>query len=346
VEVVGVARAVWSGALSFGLVNVPVGLFAATQDQTIHFHQFQKDTTDRSRNQRVNERTGREVDFGDIVKGYEVSDGHYVMVTPEELEQVEPGRSRTIEITDFVAAAEIDPLFYEHSYYLAPDGETASKPYGLLLAAMEKAERIGIATFVMRGKQYLAAVRPADRVLVLETMFFADEVRDPAEELETVPKRAAGKGRDLEMAVSLIEALTTGWDPSNYSDTYRDRVLQLIDAKKAGQLIETEEPEPEAAASVTDLMEVLRRSVEKARQRRRPGNAHQATRLGTRAADQQPNHRSAGNTGKDDPVPLEGKTKQELYELAQRLDVAGRSSMTRQQLAAAIDDAQTKPKAS
>jgi len=345
VEVVEVARAVWSGALSFGLMNVPVGLFAATQDQTIHFHQFQKDTTDRIRNKRVNERTGREVDFDDIVKGYEVSDGHYVMVTAEELEQVEPGRSRTIEITDFVAAAEIDPLFYEHSYYLAPDGETATKPYGLLLAAMKKAERIGIATFVMRGKQYLAAVRPAGRVLVLETMFFADEVRDPAEELETLPTRAAGKGRDLEMAVSLIEALTTGWDPTNYADTYRDRVLQLIEAKKAGQLIETEEPEAEAA-SVTDLMEMLRRSVEQARQRRRPGNAHQATRLGTRAADHQPTKRSAGKTGKDDSETLEGKTKQELYELAQRLDVPGRSSMTRQQLAAAVDDAQTKPKAS
>src|SRR3954454_9706279 len=259
-EVVVMARAVWSGALSFGLVTVPVGLFAATQDQTIHFHQFQDGTSDRIRNKRVNERTGREVNFDKIVKGYEVADGRYVMVSPEELEQAEPGRSRTIEITDFVAAEQIDPIFYEHSYYLAPDGEAAVKPYGLLVAAMKKADRIGIATFVMRGKQYLAAVRPSGRVLVLETMFFADEVRDPAEELDSLPTRAAAKGRDLAMAVSLIEALTTDWVPANYRDTYRDRVLQLIEAKQAGEVVETEGPEPEAA-SVTDLMELLRRSV-------------------------------------------------------------------------------------
>jgi len=331
--------------LSFGLVTVPVGLFAATQDQTVHFHQFQEGTSDRIRNKRVNERTGREVNFDKIVKGYEVADGRYVMVSPEELEQAEPGRSRTIDITDFVAAEQIDPIFYEHSYYLAPDGEAAVKPYGLLVAAMKKADRIGIATFVMRGKQYLAAVRPSGRVLVLETMFFADEVRDPAEELDSLPTRAAAKGRDLAMAVSLIEALTTDWVPANYRDTYRDRVLQLIEAKQAGEVVETEGPEPEAA-SVTDLMEVLRRSVEAARSRRKPGNAHQATRLTTRAADDKPSKRSRqGNSGSG-AADLEGKSKRELYELAQQLDVPGRSSMSRNQLAAAIGQAQQQPKAS
>lgn len=160
------ARAIWTGSVSFGLVNVPVGLYSATQDHKVHFHQFEKGTSNRIRNERVNERTGEEVPYRDIVKGAEVGDGAYVMLTQEELESVEPGRSRTIDISDFVEASEIDPLYYQKSYYLAPADDTAKKPYALLVKAMEKAERIGVATFVMRGKQYLAAIRPHDGVLV------------------------------------------------------------------------------------------------------------------------------------------------------------------------------------
>src|SRR3954451_16891789 len=162
------ARAIWTGSVSFGLVNVPVGLFSATEDHDVHFHQFQKGTSSRVRNQRVNEDTGDEVAYKDVVKGAELDDGGYVMLTQEELESVEPGRSRTIDISDFVDAAEIDPLHYQKSYYLAPTDDSAKKAYSLLLKAMAKAERIGVATFVMRGKQYLAAIRPQDDVLVLE----------------------------------------------------------------------------------------------------------------------------------------------------------------------------------
>ena len=174
------ARAIWTGSVSFGLVNVPVGLFSATEDHDVHFHQFEKGTSSRIRYERVNEDTGDEVAYKDIVKGAEITDGEYVMLTQEELEAVEPGRSRTLDISDFVDAAEIDPIYYQKSYYLAPADDTAKKAYRLLVQAMAKADRIGIATFVMRGKQYLAAIRPAENVLVLETMFFADEVRDPA----------------------------------------------------------------------------------------------------------------------------------------------------------------------
>ena len=183
------ARAIWTGSVSFGLVNVPVGLYSATQDHDVHFHQFEKGTSSRIRNRRVNEDTGDEVAYEDVVKGAELSDGGYVMLTQEELESVEPGKSRTIDISDFVDASEIEPVYYQKSYYLAPSDDSAKKAYMLLLKAMDKAERIGVATFVMRGKQYLAAIRPSGNVLVLETMFFADEVREPAEELDQLPTR-------------------------------------------------------------------------------------------------------------------------------------------------------------
>ncbi len=175
------ARAIWTGSISFGLVSIPVGLFSATDDHTIHFHQFERGTSDRVRNKRVNERTGDEVDFADIVKGADVGDGEHVIVEPEELEAIAPGRSRDLEISDFVDLDEIDPLYFQKTYWLAPTAEQYSRPYALLLAAMTQTNRAAIGTFVMRGKQYLAAIRPDDNVLALETLHFADEVRDPAQ---------------------------------------------------------------------------------------------------------------------------------------------------------------------
>ncbi|MBA3744919.1 Ku protein [Sporichthya sp.] len=276
------ARAIWSGSIGFGLVNVPVGLYSATEDKTVHFNQFQEGTDARVRNQRVNEKTGKEVEYSEIVKGYDLGDGRHVIVTPEELEEVEPGRNSTIEITDFVEAADIDPVFYRKSYYLAPTSDDAARPYGLLLQAMDKAGRIGIATLVMRGKQYLAAIRPHDKVLVLETMYFGDEVRDPADELPSIPRKASFSDKDLKTAISLIDSLTTDWKPANYTDTYRDRVLQLVAAKGKGrEVVVDEDAEPEAA--VLDLMEALRKSVEAAKSRR-VGNKASAEKLKTRKA--------------------------------------------------------------
>jgi DNA end-binding protein Ku len=279
------ARAIWTGSISFGLVNVPVGLYSATQDHDVHFHQFEKGTSSRVRNDRVNEDTGKEVAYRDIVKGVEVGDGGYVMLTQEELESVEPGRSRTIEISDFVAAAEIDPIHYQKSYYLAPSDDTAEKAYALLVKAMEKADRIGVATFVMRGKQYLAAIRPSEGVLVLETMYFADEVRDPAEEIDNLPTKARVGGKDLDMAVSLVESLTTRWNPQNYRDTYTDRVEQLIDAKKKDREIVLPETTEERAEGVADLLDTLRASVDAAKGHK-PGNTHNVTKLDTRKRDE------------------------------------------------------------
>jgi DNA end-binding protein Ku len=278
------ARAIWTGSISFGLVNVPVGLYSATQDHEVHFHQFEKGTSSRVRNQRVNEDTGDEVDYQDVVKGADIGDGEYVMLTQEELESVEPGRSRTIDISDFVDAAEIDPIYFQKSYYLGPADDTAAKAYSLLVKAMDKAGRIGVATFVMRGKQYLAAIRPHDGMLMLETMFFADEVRDPAEEVDNLPVKTRVGSKDVDMAVRLVESLTTRWNPKNYRDTYTERVQQLIDAKKNDREIVVPETTDEAGEKVSDLLSALEASVDAARSHR-AGNTRGVTKLRTRKKD-------------------------------------------------------------
>jgi DNA end-binding protein Ku len=302
------ARSIWTGSLSFGLVNVPVRLFSATQDHKVHFHQFEKGTSNRIRNERVNEKTGEEVPYKDIVKGAEVSDGNYVMLTQEELESVEPGRSRTIDISDFVDAAEIDPIYYQKSYYLGPADDSAKKAYALLVKAMEKSERIGVATFVMRGTQYLAAIRPSDGVLVLETMHFADEVRDPAKELDNLPKQTKVAPKDLKMAVSLIESLTTKWDPGNYKDTYQDRVKKLINAKKNDREVVREETTEESSKEVVDLLEALQASVDLAKGHK-PGNAHRVEKLRTRKAESEKSEKSDKSSKKTGKSGGKGKQK-------------------------------------
>lgn len=258
------ARSIWTGALSFGLVNVPVGLYSATEEHEVRFHQFERGTSARIRYKRVNEDTGKEVAYHDIVKGADIGDGRYVVLTSEELEAVEPGKSRTIDLMDFVDSTEIDPIYYQKSYYLAPQDETAEKAYSLLVQAMAKAGRIGIATFVLRSKQYLAAIRPHGDVLVLETMYFADEVRNPKEEIGRIRGNASARSKEVDMAVSLIESMTTDWNPENYRDTYTDRVLELVEAKKNDQEIVVE-AEAEGSAQVLDLMQALKASVERAR---------------------------------------------------------------------------------
>jgi DNA end-binding protein Ku len=284
-----VARAIWTGSVSFGLVNVPVGLFSATHDHDVHFHQFEKGTASRIRNERVNEDTGDEVSYDDIVKGADIGEGEYVMLTQEELESVEPGRSRSIDISDFVQASEIDPIYYQKSYYLAPSDDSAKKPYALLVKAMAKAERIGVATFVMRGKQYLAAIRPSadQKVLILETMHFADEVRDPGKELDGLPQRTKIDKKDLDMALNLVTALTTKWTPQNYRDTYTERVEKLIEAKKKNREIVAPEPAEESSGKVVDLLAALQASVDAAKGHK-PGNTHDLPKLKTRKAEGDP----------------------------------------------------------
>jgi len=258
------ARAIWSGSLSFGLVNVPVGLYSATQDKTIHFNQFEAGTPDRIRYKKVNERTGREVPQSKIVKGFDLGDGEYVMLTDEELAAADPERSRTISILDFVDATDIDPLYYRSGYYLAPQGEGARRAYALLRQAMEQESKVAVASLVMRNKEYLVTVRPdgPEPVLVLQTMFFSDEVRTAAEELPNLPGEEEFNDREIAIARQLIDAMASAWDAEQYRDTHRDRVHGLVASKHDGKEIVLEAPAP--APKVVDLMAALEASVKAA----------------------------------------------------------------------------------
>ncbi|MDQ4103053.1 MAG: Ku protein [Actinomycetota bacterium] len=306
------ARAIWSGSINFGLVSIPVGLFSATEDHTVHFHQLQRGTADRIRYRRINERTGNEVDYGDIVKGRDVGGGDYVIVEPEELEAIAPGRSRSIDITSFVDLAEIDPVYFQKTYWLAPDGEQYARPYALLLEAMARTNRAGIATFVMRGKEYLTAIRADGDVLALHTLFFADEIRNPVDQLDTLPERIATGGKELDMAITLVESMSGPWQPQDYRDTYTERVEQLIDDKLRGHEI-VAAAEPPEATEVPDLLEALRRSISSARgdrPRREP-----------------------------DLLDLSETSKADLADMARDLDIKGRSTMSRDELKKAVADA-------
>lgn len=261
-------RPIWTGSLSFGLVNVPVGLYSATEDKTIHFNQFHAGTTERVKNRRVNAATGEEVSYGEIVKGYNLGGGEYVVLTKEEIASVEPQRSRLIEITDFVDLSEINPIYFKSAYYLAPQGQGAEKSYGLLRTAMLEENKVGIASLVFHSKQHLVAVRPDAAVLSLETMYYEDEVRDPLKEIGSLPDPDAEfSTREMAAAKLLIESMTAPWDASQYHDTHREQIMALIERKARGDTI-TIAPPPEEPAPVVDLLAALEASVASAVERR------------------------------------------------------------------------------
>jgi DNA end-binding protein Ku len=259
------ARAIWSGTLTFGLVTIPVKLYPAVQRKTVRFHQLDGENLARIQQRRVNSTTGEEVPYERLVKGYEVTPDRYVVITPDELDALDPKRTRTIEIEDFVDGSQIDPILYDSTYYLAP-AQGGAKPYRLLLDAMRETGKVGIARFVMRTKEYLVALRPADGTLELSTMLFSDEVTDPhaLEELAAVGETEAS-ARELDVAKQLIGSLAADFDPSGYKDDYRERVLSLIERKAQGEHIEVI-AEPEAAPSpVPDLMSALKASLDAVR---------------------------------------------------------------------------------
>lgn len=258
------ARAIWSGVLSFGLVSIPVALYSATEPHRPAFHQFEEGTADRIRYQRVNERTGDEVEYGDIVKGANVGGGNYVLLEQEELDSVAPGRSRSLDIHIFVDLDEIDAIYFDKTYFLGPGGEEATKPYALLRDVLEDSGKAAIASFVMRGKEYLASVRADGGLLALETLFFADEVRDPRAEIDDLPGRVRLSTEEKRMARQLVESMTGPWQPSDYRDTYTDRVNELIEAKKSEQEFQPA-AEPPAATNVSDLTAALQASVDAAK---------------------------------------------------------------------------------
>jgi DNA end-binding protein Ku len=257
-------RSIWKGSLNFGLVNVPVGLYPATTDKTLHFHQVEEGTSDRIRYKKVNERTGREVPAERIVKAMDMGGGEYVIVSDEELAEAEPEKSRTIDIEGFVNLADIDPIYFRTTYYLAPESDSATKAYQLLREAMERAGKIGIASFVMRNKEYLVAIRPEPEVLALETMYFADEIRDPAAELPHLSAGGAVKPKERDMAQTLIDSLAEKWDPSDYHDSYREHVRALAKEKQQGHETVTHAEPDDRGGKVIDLLEALQASVKKA----------------------------------------------------------------------------------
>ncbi|MGA7836101.1 MAG: Ku protein, partial [Acidimicrobiales bacterium] len=260
------ARATWSGFLSFGLVSVPVGLFTATSDQTIHFNQLHRGTSHRVRYKKVDEETGEELENDDIVNGYPLGGGEYVIVTREEMAKAAPGKSELIEIQDFVDLAEIDPIFFRQSYYLAPKGKGADRAYALLLEAMRETKKVGIATLVLRDKEHLVAIRPTEKVLMLETMYFQDEIRDPEEELDTLPPVGHANPRELSIAKKLIDSLTDEWEPGRYQNTYRARIEELIEQKRAGHAV-VFGSEERPKSNVVDLMSALQASIDRSSRR-------------------------------------------------------------------------------
>jgi DNA end-binding protein Ku len=253
------ARAIWSGAISFGLVNIPVKLFSAVSKKTVRFHQIDAESGGRVRQKRVGP-DGEEIPYEQIIKGYEIGPDRYVTLTPEELDSLSPEKTRTIDIEDFVDQEEIDPIFYDHPYYLAPD-TGAAKAYQLLVDAMEDAGKVAIARVVIRSKENLVAIRPREGLLAMETMLFADEVV-PTDSLDELTTDTAVKtsDRELTMARQLIDSLSSDFEPEKYHDEYRERVLDLIERKAQGETIVIEEPtkEPE---QVPDLMAALEASI-------------------------------------------------------------------------------------
>lgn len=264
------ARAIWKGSLNFGLVNVPVGVYPATQDKTIHFNQFEAGTSDRIRYRKVNERTGEEVDNSNIVRGFDLGGGEYVILSDEELESAEPEKSRLIEITDFVDLHQIDPVYFRTTYYLAPEGEAATKAYELLRQVMDTTHKVAIGTVVMRNKEYPVAIRPDDDVLELETMYFADEIRSPTKDLPDLPGEDEVTDRELQMAGLLLESMESDWDPEKYQDTHRRQLESIIEAKRQGNEIVTEVEPTVASTKVVDLMDVLSASIDSVNAARKP----------------------------------------------------------------------------
>ena len=298
-------RSIWTGSISFGLVSVPVRMYSAVEEHTLHFNYVHAPDGSRIGYEKICKAEDKPVPDDEIVKAFEYEKGEWVYMSDEDFEAAAAENHRTIDIRAFVPFDEVDPIFFERTYYLGPaqDGE---RVYALLANAMESSGLAGVAKWVMRDRQNLGLLRIRDGVITLERMHFADEIR-PAEEF--APKDAKVEKRELDMAAQLIEQYTGAFDPSEYRDTYRDALCEIIKAKRKGEEVRVEaEPEPEAP---TDLMEALRASVEAARGRR-------------------------SRTRRNGRDGLEGKSKEELYELAKQADIAGRSDMSKEELVEAL----------
>ncbi len=307
-----VPRAIWTGSVTFGLVNVPVRMVSAVEERKLHFHYVHAPDSSRIGYEKICKAEGKPVPDDEIVKAFEYEKGEYVFMTDEDFEAAAAESTKTIEIRDFVAADEIDPIYFERTYYLAPQ-EGAEKVYALLVQAMERSGLVAIAKYVMRDRQNLGALRVRDGVIALERMYFGDEIR-PASEL--APEGVKVDKRELEMAEQLVESFTGEFDPSRYEDTYRDALCEIIRAKRKGEEVHVPEEQPESEAA-PDLLTALRASIEAAQGGRGRGQ-----------------RRSRANGG-----DLAKLTKEELYERAKELDVKGRADMSKDELVEALEAA-------
>jgi DNA end-binding protein Ku len=264
-----VARPIWSGTISFGLVSVPVRMFTATASQELRFHFLDRRDMAPIGYDKINKETGDSVPPDQIVRGFEVDKGRFVEVTDEDIDRLDVELTHAIDICDFVSIDEIDPLYFRKGYYLLPQ-DGAEKPYRLLLKALEETGRVAVAKVVIRNKQHLACVRPLEDALVLETMYYADEVRQP----EAAP-RPQVRAAEVEMAKTLIENLAAKWDPERYHDRYRNELLDLLEKKVEGEPL----PEPQHGSDegVVDLMEALRQSVQATKRKRKPAAKKKAS---------------------------------------------------------------------
>jgi DNA end-binding protein Ku len=271
------ARAIWSGSISFGLLNVPVKLYSAVARRGISLREIRESDGARIRHRRVAEGTDEEVPYEKIVKAYEITKDRYVPLSKEELASLDPKKTRAIEVQDFVDIAEIDPIYFDSPYYLGP-AEGAEKAYSLLARAMEASGKVAIARFVFRNKEHLAAIRPGDGVLTLTTMRFAEEVVPPSELDDVLPaeKPKVGK-REVEMAEQLIDSLTRRFDPGAYRDEYREELLSMIERKAAGEEVMTAPADESEPTKAPDLMAALEQSIAEVKSKRKPAKKRKPT---------------------------------------------------------------------
>lgn len=265
-------RGIWTGSISFGLVNVGVKALTAVRDHEVRFNQIERDTGSRIGYQKVSKETGQPVEAGDIVMGYELSKNQYVTFEKSEIDELKPESSRVIEISDFVELADIDPIYFNNTYWLAPTDEAATRSYSLLVEAMKQSGRAAIGSVVMRNKEYLAAIRVTENALAMSTMRFADEVVHAAD-IPDIPSSLTEPGKkELALASQIVEALAEDWDPEQYHDTYTQELRDLIERKSEGELVTASEESPAQSAKIVDLMEALQASVKAVKDDRGSGD--------------------------------------------------------------------------
>jgi DNA end-binding protein Ku len=293
------ARAIWSGTISFGLLNVPVKLYSAVARRDISLRQIRESDGARIRNRRVAEGTDEEVPYEQIVKAFEITPERYVPLTKEELEAMAPEKTRAIDVQDFVDLDQIDPIYFDSPYYLGP-AQGAEKAYSLLAQAMERSGKVAVARFVFRNKEHLAALRPSDGVLTLTTMRFADEIVPPSELEDVLPSESPKVAkREVEMAERLIESLSAEFDPSAYRDEYREQLLSLIERKAEGEdVLSAPAPEAPEPTGAPDLMSALEQSIAAAKGRAKAKPRKAATSKKPKAAPKRASSRGKSKASK------------------------------------------------